>query len=1207
MKHFQYLMIFLFVFEMLSAQTPESIRPQNVNIASPNASSLGKVVDMPVSYHAGIPNVDIPIYEISAGPIKLPIGLSYHSSGLKVMEQASWVGAGWSLNAGGMITRTVRGIPDEVVNASSQTSYLGNKGFYNYLYITDGQFSPTVIPPYNKIPDYGPFVSGWKDGEADLFTFNFGTYSGKFYFKPDNTIAFAPQQDIKVKPLFCGNGNPNCNPSIEYLYGWILTTPDGVKYYFGKTLSTTSDVDPIENTNTYSASAGASFSKTISSWFLYKIESPDSKFVVNLTYAEEDYSYYTLSLFPLAFGYQGTSTGYDLAKNFMYGVRLSSITFPNGSVNFVASSTVRQDLSSQTSGLNDVDPTGLSTNARALDRIEIIDGSTCIKTFAFDYGYFYDSTHPLTGPWALWESTFSIHSDKKRLKLNSVTERTCDGSLAKPPHVFSYFDESSVPRTLSLAQDHWGFFNGATTNTQLMPAISINKGWTTLFGNSNRNAAWPAMRAGALQKVQYPTGGYTRFAFSNHNVYVQRTGIDSIWVAEANASGTGNQSPHQPFSLSQTTTLKVLKGFTNANVGAGSWFIKNVATGSLSSYSVIGGASTSQSGINYSISIISLPAGSYEFYTSCDYGDSYHSTRGVVYKFTPTYAQFYSIPVGGLRLDTLVNNTGGGGDESIQTFSYVDDNGTAQGVLFSRPAYISPVYNAQLAEEGGYASGTDWTSFIASNGCPTYDANTYAFFYSASAILPMRSSQGNHFGYNQVKVSRSDGSYTIYKFTLAANPSDPDVCLRVIDATICNNTQPSYPYAPIPFKFEQGELINKSVYNPSGILLTENKYINEWTYETVGVPSVVTKSHGPVGLGTMYDLKTGKKTKVTEEERVFNPATGLTPVFKKTETYFANPDHTLPTRMVVTDGATGKVLSDTRTAYSADVYGVSCTNTNNYDQKYTDSLSYYQSQRSSAILACGSDARCKWRQWQYYYYYLNRMRKTYFNNRYSFYTALNSCATGSSVWNNANSDLKALIKLKNANILKPLESSVWRDGSLLESAYVTYSIFDSDTTRIYPSKYESLKTNKPLASSAFASFTYNTSSVSKDSKYLQEETYVYVDGNIVEVTSKNGMTTSYLWGYNRSFPIAKAVGVSYANLLAAYNTTAGLTNLRTSSYVAGALVTVYAYDPLIGMVSQTDPNGVTTTYGYDPLGRFQFTKDNAGNLVQKIEYNYNAH
>src|SRR5580704_2162967 len=81
----------------------------SVSIASPTAASLGKFGDIPVSYHTGIPNISIPIYTVQAGALKLPISLSYHASGLKVQENASWVGAGWSLNAGGAITRSVVG------------------------------------------------------------------------------------------------------------------------------------------------------------------------------------------------------------------------------------------------------------------------------------------------------------------------------------------------------------------------------------------------------------------------------------------------------------------------------------------------------------------------------------------------------------------------------------------------------------------------------------------------------------------------------------------------------------------------------------------------------------------------------------------------------------------------------------------------------------------------------------------------------------------------------------------------------------------------------------------------------------------------------------------------------------------------------------------------------------------------------------------
>src|SRR6187402_2739427 len=85
----------------------------HVSIASPTAASLGKYGDIPVGYHTGVPDISIPLYTVTAGSLKLPIGLSYHASGLKVQEPSSWVGAGWTLNAGGAITRTVVGAPDD--------------------------------------------------------------------------------------------------------------------------------------------------------------------------------------------------------------------------------------------------------------------------------------------------------------------------------------------------------------------------------------------------------------------------------------------------------------------------------------------------------------------------------------------------------------------------------------------------------------------------------------------------------------------------------------------------------------------------------------------------------------------------------------------------------------------------------------------------------------------------------------------------------------------------------------------------------------------------------------------------------------------------------------------------------------------------------------------------------------------------------------
>src|SRR4051812_19271228 len=76
---------------------------------SPEASALGKYGDIQVSLATGIPNISIPFFDINTNDFSLKLNLSYHASGIKVEEIAPSTGLGWSLNAGGVITRVIRG------------------------------------------------------------------------------------------------------------------------------------------------------------------------------------------------------------------------------------------------------------------------------------------------------------------------------------------------------------------------------------------------------------------------------------------------------------------------------------------------------------------------------------------------------------------------------------------------------------------------------------------------------------------------------------------------------------------------------------------------------------------------------------------------------------------------------------------------------------------------------------------------------------------------------------------------------------------------------------------------------------------------------------------------------------------------------------------------------------------------------------------
>ena len=176
---------------------------------SPTAGELGKYGNIPVSLATGTPNISIPLYAISSKEINLPIYLSYNSNGIKVDQVASWVGMGWSLNAGGVITRTIRGGDDETSHSYKVPDNLDIYCYGTYWFLRNCWADTT-------------------DTEPDIFNYNFDGYSGKFIIDPNNfaKIYSIPYNNLKIEINF---------DTINYvgLKSFIITTPEGVKYLFG--------------------------------------------------------------------------------------------------------------------------------------------------------------------------------------------------------------------------------------------------------------------------------------------------------------------------------------------------------------------------------------------------------------------------------------------------------------------------------------------------------------------------------------------------------------------------------------------------------------------------------------------------------------------------------------------------------------------------------------------------------------------------------------------------------------------------------------------------------------------------------------------------------------------------------------------------------------------------------------------------------------
>ena len=138
----------------------------------PSAFQFIKYGENPVSEYTGIPNISIPIYTIKVDNHELPIDLTYHAGGIKVADEATWVGLGWDLSFGN-ITQIINDRDD----LSNSEKMLPDYYFYPMPYDFPKKYQwPFLIPDVGTpIPSYES--SGIKrDNPAHVFIKFFDFY-----------------------------------------------------------------------------------------------------------------------------------------------------------------------------------------------------------------------------------------------------------------------------------------------------------------------------------------------------------------------------------------------------------------------------------------------------------------------------------------------------------------------------------------------------------------------------------------------------------------------------------------------------------------------------------------------------------------------------------------------------------------------------------------------------------------------------------------------------------------------------------------------------------------------------------------------------------------------------------------------------------------------------------------------------------------------
>jgi len=224
-------------------------QPIPQEIPTPTAASIAKYGDIPVSHYTGRANVSIPLFSTEVRGMPLNLSLDYDTSGLLVNSLPGWVGQNWTLNAGGVITRSVVDRADELIYPHTGDHYVVDRGPITTKYIED---IPNYFNNYYKLPTWINDENVLKDSIAslcgdlspDIFTFNFMGKSGKFFLGNDGQWKVASDENLDiifdinnqfnyVPPVFSSYPVPVNYSQPNTIKGFHVKDGEGFSYYFG--------------------------------------------------------------------------------------------------------------------------------------------------------------------------------------------------------------------------------------------------------------------------------------------------------------------------------------------------------------------------------------------------------------------------------------------------------------------------------------------------------------------------------------------------------------------------------------------------------------------------------------------------------------------------------------------------------------------------------------------------------------------------------------------------------------------------------------------------------------------------------------------------------------------------------------------------------------------------------------------------------------
>jgi hypothetical protein len=1143
---------------------------------SPEASSLGKFVDMPVTLYNGLPQINIPIFSIPVNGRSVPISLSYHASGIKVNEIPSSVGLGWALNAGGVITRTVRGAVDEIDGfmyspaIPQDSNCLTGSSMQEYLNKTDN-------------------IVGHGDTEPDLFYYNFNGISGKFVIDKNMAIHQIPYTNVKIIP------------SNSALNSWKIITEDGTEYTF----------DAKETSSTQPSTSIAS-----SSWYLTSIKYVDCDQEISFEYTS-NHMVYDLplgeTLWEYAPGLQmvGCEEGIYIdvvQQNGQYtiveGKQISKITFPNGMVEFIQGN-YRKDY----------------TGGRFLQQIKVSNTGGLIKSFKLNYNYFRDQGAFLEDDGLATATTPA--NTTLRLSLKSVQEFAADNITTLPPYIFQYFTGAVLPdRLTSKAQDHWGYYNGAA-NLTLLPTHQRLNGST--FSGASRNPDAFYAKAGALTKIIYPTGGSTAFDYELNQAAsgsypdgsgtplssyctvgnCQVAGITQLVIDDDYQSSvpvTLQLRTYQPGDT-YTITRKVCGSNTDGPLPTSSstyiyFEIINVTdpgnpTIAYNSYNDGWGIGNLSAAVGRTIQLangtyqikairgnsnltVSAPA-----ITSADanFTSRFIFEVNATVKRIPTDS-IMSIPIGGLRIKQITAFDPVSQKSLIKSYDYTQ-NGKSSGIANWTPVYVHPYQK--------------YVDDCANNADSFHSYN----IYTASSSVPLAQMLGNIVGYGKVTVTEVDSQgqygkngkteyfytnprdYVFNPITINTYNSSSNLCFSNRAITGINK----FPFGPVLSPdWSKGLLTDQIEYKSnvdgsySRMKKVTNKYKDDYLgpllefnpqYDvaamTIGSETDQEMSEQSVGLHNLNIFKVqfyyipSRFSKLTEAEETLYTSTDSTKLTKKYE--YASIVNLQPTSVLIIDSRNDSL----KTTYK-------------YPNDFLPTLVYStmtSKNRISPVVQQDISRNGA---------FLNQIKTTY-NTWPSGIIAPEVTETTKTGYG-ADTRIQFFSYNSNGGIL---------DVARKDGPHISYKWG-------YNNQYP-LTEAKNASNSEF--FTENfeenqAAGVTTGGAHTGKKLFVGANYT-VNWTRPNSRTylLSYWcrvngsWKYKQQPYSSNSITITGGD---AYD------DIRVFPF--DAQLTTYTFEPMVGMTSKMEPDGATSYYEFDGFQRLKNIRDQNGNIIKSINYHY---